>query len=299
MPINGTPGPDTLAGGIGNDEIYGFGGNDYLSGGDGSDTINGGEGDDYLDGGLSNDTLIGGEGNDSLVDNYGVNVFDGGDGDDTISANNGAAGQWVSAGAGNDWVYSNRDNLTALLGDGDDHVLIAGGTGVILSGEAGSDIYQIYPSSSVAITDFAVGQGGDVIDISYILQYVSGYNGPNPFATGHLRLLQSGADTLVQVDGNGAGGGASFTTFVTLTGITAANITAFNLGGYNPDGSPGAGEVINGTPVSDALVGTIGADEIYGLDGSDYIIGGDGSDIIDGGEGVIRTISDLTAHFSE
>jgi len=75
---------DTLNGGAGNDQIYGYGGNDILNGGDGNDALYGGAGADQLFGGDGNDALLGGAGNDLLVGSLGDDYIDGGEGDDTI-----------------------------------------------------------------------------------------------------------------------------------------------------------------------------------------------------------------------
>lgn len=78
--LNGTNGPDIIAGLGGNDTINGLNNNDIICGGEGRDTINGGNGIDQLFGDPGNDTLSGNNGNDTL---------DGGPGSDTLSGNNG------------------------------------------------------------------------------------------------------------------------------------------------------------------------------------------------------------------
>lgn len=57
---------EIVAGGSGNDSLFGRGGNDTLQGGAGSDMLNGGSGDDLFQGGAGNDILKGGIGNDTL-----------------------------------------------------------------------------------------------------------------------------------------------------------------------------------------------------------------------------------------
>ncbi|GGA58510.1 glycerophosphodiester phosphodiesterase family protein [Okeania sp. KiyG1] len=74
--ISGLNGADTLVGGVGDDEIIGGRGNDFLYGQDGDDTLQGRPGFDFLFGGDGNDVLNGGQGRDRI---------NGGPGDDTIT----------------------------------------------------------------------------------------------------------------------------------------------------------------------------------------------------------------------
>ena len=58
----------------------------------------------------------------------------------------------------------------------------------------------------ITITDFTTGEGGDILDYSDLLKSASvNYNGENPFSTGHIKLVQSGKDTLFQFDADGTG----------------------------------------------------------------------------------------------
>ncbi len=67
--------PDTLIGGLGNDNLFGGPGDDQLNGDAGNDVLRGGNGNDILSGNEGNDRLIGDAGNDILL---------GGLGDDTL-----------------------------------------------------------------------------------------------------------------------------------------------------------------------------------------------------------------------
>ncbi|MES3057712.1 hypothetical protein O6V14_18930, partial [Sphingomonas faeni] len=55
----------------------------------------------------------------------------------------------------------------------------------------------------------------------------------NPFGDGHLRLVQSGSDTLLQLDRDGSGAGYSFQTLLTFDNTQASSFTAKDLG-YAP-----------------------------------------------------------------
>jgi Ca2+-binding RTX toxin-like protein len=57
---------DIVAGGGGNDHIYGEGGRDFLVGEQGADVVDGGAGDDWVTGGDGSDTVRGGDGDDLL-----------------------------------------------------------------------------------------------------------------------------------------------------------------------------------------------------------------------------------------
>ena len=70
-----------------------------------------------------------------------------------------------------------------------------------------------------------VGANGDWLDFRLILDSL-GYNGADPFADGWLRTVQSGADTIVQVDSTG--GGNEWFDFIVLDDITAGDILPDN-----------------------------------------------------------------------
>ncbi|PAX08213.1 hypothetical protein CKY28_11630 [Sphingomonas lenta] len=91
-------------------------------------------------------------------------------------------------------------------------------------------------STGTVFTDFAAGAGGDVLDLNgYLARTLIGWDGSNPFGTGgYLRLTQSGADTLLQVDRNGTAGGANHTTLVTFENTARDTLTAQNLNGFAP-----------------------------------------------------------------
>ena len=89
--VYGTAGDDELlAGGDGNDSIYGYGGNDRLEGRGGNDTLYGHEGDDTLIGGDGDDYLAGQEGNDILEGGAGNDFLGAGPGNDVLTGGTGA-----------------------------------------------------------------------------------------------------------------------------------------------------------------------------------------------------------------
>jgi Ca2+-binding RTX toxin-like protein len=316
----GTAGDDVIQGTSGNDLIQGLAGDDWLYGNDGDDRIEGGDDDDALDAGAGNDLLYGGTGNDNLgdlSDMPGNEQFYGEDGHDTLFI------EWVSetaartvlldGGAGNDFIdfYAPNhmlDQVTLIGGTGNDVISGYGGLDVIIDAGAGADRVIVVmeatnftvtlgadadrlriatlDSGAVAVTDFAAGDTGDQLELLTLLDgtLIDWDEATNPFATGHMRLLQNGADTLVQIDRDAGGATHGFVNLVTLRNVTAGALTAFNLGFFPPDGSVPAGQTIIGTEFNNVLTGNFGDDVIQGLAGDDRIRGRAGNDQIDGGD---------------
>ncbi|HEY0311684.1 MAG TPA: calcium-binding protein [Allosphingosinicella sp.] len=304
--LTGTPGDDVIDGLGGNDTIYGGDGSDTIYGGDGYDVIRGEGGDDFLYGGADGDYILdgagndhveGGEGNDSFYSDQGNDLIDGGAGDDSFQVERRSTGDSVTllGGAGGDrfdLLQIGTGGLTVDAGDGDDDISLRSNDGhYALTLGAGRDILRLAgqsvysPQGGVVVADFETGAGGDRIDLSAILTYgVTGWNSDlSPFATGHLRLLQSGSNVLLQIDANG--GGDAYVTVVTFSDSNAAAFTFENLDGFSPDGTIPAGQAFDGTDVADQLIGTAGDDTIDGLGGSDTIWGGTGADHLSGGAG--------------
>jgi Ca2+-binding RTX toxin-like protein len=134
--LRGTNGADNLLGNSGNDTIYGLGGRDNLLGGPGKDIVSGGNeggprggdknvvggsGNDLVVGGLDSDNVVGNEGNDFLLDGDNAEVsvprkdrLFGGDGNDVISGLNKPADEdVVVCGRGFDRAQVNRKDVVA------------------------------------------------------------------------------------------------------------------------------------------------------------------------------------------
>ena len=315
--ITGTEGDDVLSADPAGSLIDGRGGNDRLTGSDGRDDLRGGAGDDILEGGGNDDILTGGDGNDVLTDSVGNNRFDGGAGDDVIRFETQFRqfpyetvrfAQTIRAGDGNDHVYLNvRSDRTDVsgsytgtasvdLGAGNDRLYLGSRivevTATLGAGqdrvELGAD-YHLWRSNAeplpLIITDFQAGAGGDVIDLGPLASTNGWTIDANPFATGHLRAVQEGADTVIYQDYDGAGGSSDMTQIVRFSGVALSSLTAFNLNGLAIDGSALVGVELNGTAGSDLIDGTAGGDVLNGLGGDDEILGSHGNDRIDGGAG--------------
>ncbi|HEX8583160.1 MAG TPA: calcium-binding protein [Allosphingosinicella sp.] len=320
LALTGTAGNDSLVGAAGDDTIDGLDGMDRLWGGSGDDTITGGADTDYLYGEGGNDELNGGAGTDMLDPGYGTDTVRGGEGNDYITSTSGGD-QLLQGEADNDTVSISRnyaetgDIVTAQGGDGDDSfMLYAYGPHHLfkLDGGAGDDSIQIgwlqgtaeltlgtgtdvikfsdsqnvlLQYGSVIVQDFQTGASGDRLDLDTWLvnALVAWDQQSNPFGTGHLKLVQSGADALLQVDADAGGSASAFRTVVTFKDVQAASFVQENLGGYPADGSEPEGITLIGTGASETLTGTAGADRIEGVGGFDRIDGRGGNDILIGG----------------
>ena len=316
---------DTLAGGRGDDTLEGGAGNDSLMGEQGNDVLRGGSGNDMLQGGDGNDSLYGGDGNDVLNDSSGANLFDGGDGNDIIYARNsyyglrgnatidgGAGDDTITAGSGNDIVRGGSGNDTIQVNLGGTpgyHITVDGGDGddifvvsrdystqsstVEITGGAGRDTYgwtSYAPAADVlTITDFTAGAGGDRLDLSSV-QHSEPWT-RNPFATGFVRLVASGADTLLQFDPDGTGTEQGFGTIAVLKGVAPDRLTGDNfVAGIRPDGSQ-AGMDVQGGSGNDTLYGGFLDDTIHGGAGDDRIESSGGNDWLYGDDGNDRLSS--------
>ena len=158
------------------DNISGGAGDDLIMADRGNDIIDGGTGNDGLTGGVGSDTITGGDGNDLLSGGVGNDILNGGDGID-----------FLYGGVGN-------DNMTG--GEGKD-------TFVWLSNDANT------PATDT-VTDFVIGAGGDVLDLSSLLQ---GENSGNIGGFLTSATLADGNTTLV-FDTNGSALGGSTQTIV-------------------------------------------------------------------------------------
>ncbi len=312
--IRGGGGHDEISTGEDNDYLDGEAGDDWLRGEGGHDVLIGGLGDDLLEGGLGNDELIetaggddemlGGDGDDmlfytgALSDDDAEAVMDGGIGDDLINYHAYGTGDSAAldGGDGDDvFIVTGGGDLAIDAGAGGDYLeLVALGTHYTVSLGAGSDLLALhaydFPDSqvgAVTVSDFGVGDGADALGLDrYLSIMLEGWDRvANPFASGHLALVQRGADAVVRIDRDGAGNGYGFADLVVLQNVAAASLTPRNLGGWAANGSAAAGQTITGTSADEILTGTSGNDLITGLDGDDTLHGASGNDRLEGGEG--------------
>jgi len=313
--VQGLAGDDVIDGQGGNDSLYGDEGDDYLMGGAGNDFLVGAQGSDLLEGGAGNDSLIaeyygddrlyGGDGDDFLSVYGGegrIIVGDGGNGNDYIRMTVENDMQFfVAGGAGDDridfWGFpTNTASIILDAGDGDDVVSIevdmswGESLAVEITLGAGRDIIvfsrEIGPSmtwtSPQVVQDFQTGDAGDSLDLYslLLLDAPTWDRVSNPFATGYLRLVQDGVDTLLQVDIDGTDVNETWSDFYRFKGVAPGQFTAANFHGMAPDGGAAIGETINYPETSFDVRGTIGDDTItattatiyYGRAGDDEMV---------------------------
>ncbi|MDG6078932.1 calcium-binding protein [Erythrobacter litoralis] len=304
--FTGGNGIDDVQGGSGDDILSGFGGNDRLDGQAGNDQLFGGDGNDTLRDQTGGDDALYGEGGDDdiLVQRFGYSaqsnvVLDGSFGRDTLTFDTmNGSNATISGGSNNDTitVTGTEGSATIDAGRGFDTVIVSatGVRSVITLGE-GSDAIQVLGDASnvvidnqIIVTDFVGNLGGDRIDLSNFFDTVlQGYDGTaSPFISGFARLVQSGSDTLIQIDVDG--GADSYQTLVTLQNVEIGTVARPNLGFYS------GAETLLGTGGADLRVGSFGQnrietyggnDRLLGLGEDDILIAGAGNDQLNGGDG--------------
>lgn len=115
-----------------------------------------------------------------------------------------------------------RDTLVGTAGD---DLINAGAGADTVTGGAGSDVF-VYTNLRDAgdrITDFLPGT--DRIELTALLQSI-GYTGGNAIADGVVRLVDSAAGLVLQIDSDGTAGPLTARPLATLTGVSAAQIVA-------------------------------------------------------------------------
>ena len=237
--LTGNTGANMLDGSTGNDTLFGDDGNDVLTGGAGADVMNGGAGDDIYTVDNINDLIVDltGEGTDSLTTsvNYTLSStaeievitlggtaalqFTGSDTDNTITGN--AGGNSIDGGGGNDILSGLAGNDILEGGLGDD--ILTGGAGADrMTGGDGADIFVFESASALVnadvITDFDISTDNDVIDLADVLSGV--YDPLTDVLSDFVRILNSGPNSVLQIDIDGFGAGtAAWRTVATLQDI--------------------------------------------------------------------------------
>ena len=179
---------------------------------------------------ISNIEIIeAGEGND-IVDltstqfSYGDIIILGEAGDDVLWSNagndrleGGAGTDHLDSGTGNDVLIGGAGNDTFFGRDGNDTFVVGEDLDTIYTG-AGSDtiVYDVLDSLTDILADFTTGVGGDVFNITDILD---GYNPLNDSIFDFVQLVANGNDTEVHINADGDAGGA-FTAVATISGGT-------------------------------------------------------------------------------
>jgi Ca2+-binding RTX toxin-like protein len=150
---DGNPMAITIAGGNGDDRIFGSDQTDLVTGGYGADLLMGFGGDDLLNGKQGRDHIEGGAGNDQLFGGPGADQIDGGDDHDMLFGSYGS--DILTGGAGMDYVVPGNGNdelmdifeLDGPLREypdlGGDPRLFVTGTTIINGGTTAEDEYVL------------------------------------------------------------------------------------------------------------------------------------------------------------
>ena len=290
----------------------------------GSDTIDTGDGDDVIidSGGLRN-VINAGRGNDTILfadglyssSTRGVLVhsqINAGEGDDYVTIDHAGFGfgtMAIDLGAGADVLrigfdtYWFRGDTTITTGTGSDIIQLGFSFGFNVGL---SNFYYPLPemlasgerdhSAALVIADFSAGAGGDVIDLGEFLVGLFDREGLpfwstsfNPFTRGQIYLVQDGADTLVNVDTDGAPHGGDSVYFegniMRLTGVDMADLTAYNFAGLDPLGADLEPTTARGTAQNDVFRATVPKATFNGQAGDDLLVGNVGNDSLTGGSG--------------
>ncbi|WP_435259247.1 Hint domain-containing protein [Thioclava sp. FR2] len=286
-------GNDFATGDTGNDLIFGEDGNDSLYGGQDDDTVFGGESDDLLNGGLGNDVIDGGDGddvaegldgNDTINTGAGNDLVTGGAGNDFIDTRAPGATpspdlafpglygadtdpaddqDTVSAGEGNDTIFTGDDRDVIVSGGGNDFVE-SGDDNDSVQGNDGNDTIQAGEGNDTVTGDL----GDDVI-----------YGGTRLDATDPTHLTDdvdpdtdNNRDLLVGGMGNDSVYGGDDDD--TLSGGLGDDVLD---GGIDDD-------MITGDAGNDAIIGGHGADSMYGGGDRDVFTAVTAGDVVEGGE---------------
>ncbi|MCC0049839.1 MAG: cadherin domain-containing protein, partial [Rhodobiaceae bacterium] len=316
---------DSLTGGAGVNELYGF---------DGDDTLDGGAGDDILDGGEGSDTYNWslGEGTDTFTDTgTGVSDHDvinlvgsGGEYQLTSTFSNASSGIEEIAGDGDtetlgtatsgtalnwdftDVTLTNVDKIQGstvadvITGSAGDDLIEGGAGGDTLAGGAGTDTLSYSGDTTGVTVDLAANtaSGGDAAgDTISGFENVTGGSGNDTLTgTAGVNIIDGGGgDDIIE---GGAGGD-------TLTGGTGTDTLSYagdstgvtvDIASNTASGGDAAGDTISGFENvtggsgNDTLTGTSAANVMSGGSGDDALKGGGGDDTIDGGAGANDTV---------
>ncbi len=222
----GTAGDDSLVGTTGNDTLAGLGGNDTLIGNGGNDRLDGGTGNDSLNGAAGNDCYIIDSLGDKIADSGGIDTVETsigytlGGGMENLTLT-GAAAINGTGGSGANLLIGNAGANLLTGNKGNDTIKGAGGDDTLIGG-SGRDRFDYDAlgdrgTGGEVISGFRKGSSSDYLDVSDLLDSFAGYTGANAFTGGYLNFVQSGTNTIIQVDADGGGDG--YVTLVTIQGV--------------------------------------------------------------------------------
>lgn len=213
-----------------------------------ANVIIGNAGDNTLDGGAGADTLIGGDGSDFYVIDNVLDVITENlnEGTDTVQSK-------ITHTLGTHFENLTLLGTTGIAGTGNasDNTITGNAGANVLSGGAGSDVFYsldgadtitggadddifVFEAASAyrgidKITDFDVAEN-DVLDIRDLLtSYAPGIDDLNDF----VRITETGGNSVLQIDRDGAGTAFKFTQIALLQGVTGlTDVDALELSGH-------------------------------------------------------------------
>ncbi len=218
---------DFLVSGSGNDALSGQGGNDVIYGAAGNDTLSGDAGNDHLIGDTGNDTLYGDSASSAGTS---TDILEGGAGNDSLYGGGGS--DYLAGGTGSDLLVG---------GDGND-ILVGGAGDDTLTGGLGIDVFR-YLSGDFAgttngdtLTDFQAGAGGDILDISDVLQTGHPTTTAGLISGGYLQFsVDASNNVTIRLDSDGGGTYQQVATFnmTGASGMTQTQILDSLLNNHN------------------------------------------------------------------
>jgi Ca2+-binding RTX toxin-like protein len=234
-----------LYGGFGDDYFYVTGADDaiFLYGGTGNDNafveqpggsafIDFGAGDDLLRLVTDYARVYGGSGDDRLEisgQTEGATI-DGGAGADDIRVE-GTGHSTISAGSGNDRIFTQTATGSIDAGSGLDHIRIIRGEHIVTLGGVPDRLEFMLGHAEV--TDFRIGNSGDQLSLRYVFDadYPRDVAKEDLVSAGYIRVRQDGADTIVEGDQDAGGDLYGWTEFVRLNNVRIEQLTPHNLDG--------------------------------------------------------------------
>lgn len=169
-------------------------------------------------------------GADSVTGTAGADTIIGKDGNDTLNGNDGADN--IHGGSGNDFIRGGDGSDLLHGGIGDDILYGDAGANTIFGG-AGADIFRFEAATAYSgvdiVKDFSLAQN-DVIDIADVLDGI--YDPMSDVLADFVQFSQSGSDTVVSIDRDGAGSTYDWTQIALLQGVVHTDPEALVTSGH-------------------------------------------------------------------